>query len=549
MNVVSQTFVQLSLAPKELLNRADECRKAHEYLQKVWDACTTMGLTKPKTTIELTTSFPDADDISLGNSKFTVRAAKLDPKQVDLESEAFVFEYQDVLGVLVELKAADNESPNFWSEMFSTWRKTVTQHLGNESLPSGMLGESYVFRGFIADDNPDPGNVHDTAILDLSMMSVDNVFAEEAHIPASKGIAPSISTLLPNNITMWNAPAAYLTKKGFCLLEGDAINDRRVIAALAPVAQKAAANTWMVWGGVSQAAPFIRYLVHTSKVRFAERVFERELKELRSMRTEVDRRLDEFFRNYLDIIDKKKIVSQSVLAQLHTEMVPRKIDKYDLIKGTSRLKELLVTVQTAQKNIEPLIPDPETSTSSNSLFDREKRTMNWLLDQLPVEIEYMEATKERIEEGHQLLEMRLDEESQGISHRLSELILYQGSVLGSLVVALTAVQSFGLSLPLPNDVQWGIALLLMGIALSLPPLFTHWNDRYNKADYVIGGVLVASFFNFLATLGAHVGGVTVSILVWVLYRLLVILAGFVLGYRGVAILVRRRMGGKAEKTG
>lgn len=548
MNVVSPTFVQLSLAPKQLLNRTDECRKAHEYLRKVWDACSTIGLTKPKTTIEqLTTSFPA--DISLGSSKFTLRAAKLDPTQVDRENEAFVFEYQDVLGVLVELRAAaDNESPNFWSETFSNWRQTLKEHLGDEALPSGMLGETYVFRGFITDDNHELENIHDTTILDLSMMPVDNVFAEEAHILTGKGLAPGFSTFLPSDIT-WNAPAAYLTKKGFCLLEGDAIDDRRVIAALAPVAQKAAANTWMVWAGVSQPAPFIRYLLHTSKVRFAERVFERELTALRSMRTEVDRRLDEFFRNYLDIIDKKKIISQSVLAQLQTEMVPRKIDKYELIKGTSRLKELLVTVQTAQKNIEPLIPDSHQSTVNNSLFDREKRTMNWLLDQLPIEIEYMEATKERIEEGHQLLEMRLEEESQGISHRLSELVLYQGSVLGSLVIALTAVQSFGLSLRLPPDVQWGIALLLMGIALSLPPLFTHWNDRYNKADYVIGGVLVASFFNFLATLGAHVAVVTLPMPVWILYRLLVILAGFVFGYRGVAFLVRRRMGGKVENTG
>src|ERR1700754_1051497 len=79
---------------------------------------------------------------------YALRAAGVGAGRVGSEDEAFYFEFQDVVGVCVELKAdAEQAGSDYWHKTFTRWL-SVLKKQGVGDLPSGMLGEAYVFRGF-----------------------------------------------------------------------------------------------------------------------------------------------------------------------------------------------------------------------------------------------------------------------------------------------------------------------------------------------------------------------------------------------------------------
>jgi hypothetical protein len=553
MNVVQPALLHLSFAPKELTSRADKCQQAHKYLETVWDACTTFGMQARNQKLNLSTTFPHT--ISRGSSQYILRAAKLDRTHTDREHEAVVFEYQDSLGILIQLRATEDiDSMPFWQETFGCWTGVLKEQLTKaglgDALPAGMIGESYIFRGLISGDTPSSGGAAAEGLLDLSSLHGGAMFAEDTGSLVSEEVSRSGLFSLPADVGNWNDSPIHLADKEFYLLDGGFLNGRRVTAVMAPRSKAASVDTWTVWAGKHQPAYFVRYLLHSSKVHFAARMFEEELHELRSGRVNVDRTLDEFFKKNEDLIARRRTVPPSVLTRLREEMVPRKIAKYDLITGMSRLRELMIGVQTAQKNLESLFPTAAPASAGNSLFEIDRLTINWLLDQLHIEIAYSTAAKERLDEGHQLLANRLEEEARGAADRLSQLILYQGAVLSSLVVALAAVQAFKLDVPWPVPVQWAMAFFLVAIALSLSPLVAHWGDRYNPKDYLVGGILGATGCNLAAVIWSayhdYLPSLTVSRSAWVVYRVSVELAGFVIGWWAVRKLGRLNDPGEAQ---
>jgi hypothetical protein len=545
MNVVRPALVHLIFAPKELTNRTDECRQAHKYLETVWATCTAFGMHEPNRKLNLSTSFPHT--ISRGSTHYTLRAAQLDRTHAGREHEALVFEYQDVLGILIELRATGNVgAAPFWQETFGRWMEVLKKHLTKagleDNLPAGVIGEAYIFRGLVGEVGPSRGGDADKGLLDLSSFQGGTFSPQVAGSLIGEEVSRGVLFALPPDVGNWSESSIHLTDKGFYLLDGGFHNGRRATGVIAPEAKADSANTWTVWAGKGQPAYFVRYLLHSSKVHFAARVFEEELHELRSERMNVDHALDEFFKKNEDLIARKKTFPPSVLTKLRNEMAPRKVAKYDLITGMSRLRELMVGVQTAQKNLEPLLPQAAAAPTGSSLLEIDRLTISWLLDQLQIEIAYTNAAKDRLEEGHQLLATRLEDEARGAADRLNGLILYQGAGLGSLVVALTAVQSFRLDVPLSVPVQWALTFLLMALALSLPPLVAHWGDRYNRKDYFVGAVLGATACNCAAVVWFACRDYLPTLLVsqpaWVAYRSCVLLIGFIAGWWVVRALGR-----------
>lgn len=548
MTITRPAIVQFSFAPKALPNRARECGEAHEYLRKVWDATWAFGMTGENAELDLSVEFPPPPPHD--RIDFALRAARVGRGTVGCEDEAFCFEFQDVIGVFVELKADSEEAGSeYWRETLARWLKALEEH-GVKDLPPGMLGEAYVFRGFLPDAEAVPATVKAGAALDLSgaepVASYGRALRE-----AGAGPYPSdLSTLLPVAVTDWDESAYYLTKDDFCLWEGSPVRGRRAVAVVAPLWRRGSANTWTVWGGESEFARFASYLLHTSKVTFAQTVFEGAVFDLRARRAEVERALDRVFGGNVGVISKAGEVSPAELERLRAEVMPQKIAKYGLIKGTSGLRDLLRSVQTAQKNIAPLVPQGRAEAAHrDSLFERDARALGWLLEQIPIEIGYMEATQERIEEGYQLLTRWSEEEAKRLSSRLGKLILYQGSILGSLVVALTAIQAFAPLPGVPDPLKWPAVAFLMLLALGLPPLFAHWHDVYNWADKVLGGLMGAGAFTFLSALWCTcLPCRTVSFAAWRLYQLAVAAGGFLAGYLAVELLNRVKLRGQAQAS-
>lgn len=549
MNVVRPSLVQLTFAPKELANRRDECRQAHNYLRGVWAACAAFGMTQPNSKLGLPTTLPD--DFRPDGSRYTLKAARLDKSRPGLENEAVFFEYQDVLGTLVMLQStAESEPADFWRETFSRWSAMQREHVARADgggLPSGLLGEVYIFRGFFIGEGGLVSAADEEGVLDLSALP-GVVPAAEAAGDAMDNMALRVAMSLPAEAGNWEQPFTRLTDKEFYLLDGGFKGARRGAAVLAPAARMASAYSWTVWGGLSQLAPFARYLLHSSKVYFAARLLEEELPGLRAGRAEVDGMLGEFFAHCTEAMGPGRRLTHGDLYRLRDEFVPLKLAKYDLIKNLSRLRELQVGVQTAKKNMAPLTPQAQVGTGGASFYDRDARAVDWLLNQLTVEIEYVGAVKERIEEGHQLLESRLGEEAQRASHRLNDLILYQGSLLGALIVGLTALQSLKLEVKLPAPVLWAAVFFFAALALALPPLVARWDEGYNRKDAAAAGALGAGVANLLAALAAAYRPLwEVGAVAWAAYQTLVIVAGFLLAAGVAWKRVRKGEAWRAER--
>ncbi len=545
MTIARPAVAQFSFAPKELPNRTEECIVAHEYLKKIWEAASAFGITEQNKELGLPVAFPSPTPHD--RIDFALRAARVGRGSVGCEDEAFFFEFQDVIGVFVELKAdAEEAGPEYWHDTFARWQSVLKEH-GVRDLPSGMLGETYVFRGFIPDAQAAPATAKADAVLDLSWTE-PKASHGGALREAGAGPYPSdLSKVLPLGITDWDESAFYLTENDFCLWEGSPIGGRRAIAVVAPLWRRQSANTWTIWGGASQLAQFVSYLLHTSKVAFAQRIFDGVMFDLRARRVAVERALDLVFESNIRVIGQAGKVSPEELNRLQAEIMPQKIAKYGLVKGTSSLRDLLRSVQTAQKNIGPLIPQRRLDVmQKSSLFERDARTLGWLLEQISIEIEYLEATQERIEEGYQLLARWSEEEAKRLSNRLGELILYQGSILGSLIVALTAIQAFSPKADVPDSLKWSAVAFLMLLALGLPPLFSHWHDVYNRTDRILGGLVGAGTFNFISAFWCTYLPVwAASFPVWLVYNLLVLLVGFLAGYAAAGRLERLKLRGRA----
>lgn len=528
MTIINPSMLVYSFAPKLLLSDNRLYENARNHLRHLWEACSRLGMTGSSQRLNLPVDFPT--NLNLNDSGFRVLAAKVDNKRLarKIYYQAFLFEYQDVFGLIAALETGEKcEGWPRWRELYDEWNQCVKV----KGLPEGMMGEAYIYSGACGDQTLLPS---DTDADGEGLMS---------GIAAQIG-EPAIEALPASDNDQRRAATFYLSERQFCFWEGGSPDDHRIIALLVPRSEMKAAFRWAVWPDSSQLAPFARYLLHASKLRFAQRVFEHEVPTLRGRRKPIDTVLEDIIKLQKRLASDRPIGATDI-ARAQYDLGQSQIENYALLYSVSRLKELRLTAQIARRNLQQLIPKhhPAHSPTNLSLFDQDIARADWLQEQILMDLEYLDAVGTRVTEGHKIIAMRLEQEAQKNARQLNSLVLLQSSLLGALVVSLTAIQAFQPASVLPGALIWPLVGLLAALALALPPLFARWSDTYQKIDRFVGGLVGAAIFLFAITLWdvLQLPSYRVSYPLWILYRVFSTAIGFFIGYRSIGLLDRMKV--------
>ena len=480
-------------------------KEVERYLRTRWEACRNLRMTNPIPELGCQTEFPT--DFSSSYPSLQILAACTNSQ--NRKYQAFLFGYHDTVGAVVCLASDDVvvclASDDVGETLGSAWQKFYLDwlsHAHNLPLPKGVLGEAYVFH----------------ALIDCAV--------EELHTLCEGVLQPlrSLPVASPHR-----KPTPYLSEQGFCLCEDPPDNQRRVFYMLCPKAQEDAATAWLLWQGAGQLAPFIRCFIHASKIRYEDRVYIDDKPKLDELRKDIDKNLDELLQQC------KHFTADSVLSIQEMIQIQKSVSKLQtqnsgLIMSLSRLKELIVTVEIANRNLQSLLPPAHPRSPQSALvpFHADLEIARWLQRQANYDLRYLEATRERAQEANQLVAVHLEHASQSLRRRQNDLSLLQTSLLGALLAVMSAIEAFQLNLPLPERLHSPLLVFLAALFLFLPPAIMRWHEPYQRIDYVLvaflGGSIgwlaaAACFLNALwMLLASFVGALSAPLLLWRLDR-------------------------------
>lgn len=527
-------LIVYSFAPKEVPNYPDARADALQHLKTLWRGCDSLGISEPEPKLNLPTAFPDPVDVN--NPRFRIFAAKvnLERRANKEDFQAFLFEYQDVLGFIATLETnSQSERIEGWSSLLEQWTAAV----GPGNIAGALMEETYLF----------------TALHESSNFSAESWLSNE-HFTSTviPNLGAQVTAAVPGvDGAAWRAMSPYLTDEGYCIWGGERINDRRTVALVAPQDKKDDLFNWTVWAGAHTLAPFARYLMHAAKLRFAHDVFQNDIPRLHGESRQLDQALTSLVSLH-QRSEEKGLWNPHEITRAHTALAAEQTRNFNLLFGISRLQELSLTTQIAARNMRQLVPAPYPGIRAvnGNIFHQDRTRSSWLREQIEMDLGYLRALRQRVSEGHQIATLLLQRQSENTSRRLKNLVLLQGTLFGSLTVGLLMVPAFEVHPIKEHPVFiWAVLLLLMAIVLVLPVLFERWHEPYTRVDRLVGGLLGASVAFFSVSLWeflAHVHLVTATVVsnsAFAVFILVATLVGFVLGYGGVGFLEKFKSGG------
>ena len=534
MTVSRPALIIYSFAPKEVPNYPDACVTARDYLKALWRGCDSLGISQPEPKLNLPAEFPGG--VNANDPLFRIVAAKvnLERRANKEDFQAFLFEYQDVLGFIATLETnSQQEGIEGWSALLDQW----TVATGGENVPGALMEETYLF----------------TALHESSNFLAEPWLSNEhfmSTVITSLGV--QVSEAMPGtNGSSWRPMTPYLTDDGYCIWGGERINNRRTVALVAPRDKKDELFSWTVWSGSQALAPFARYLMHAAKLRFAHQVFQSDIPRLHGESRQLDSALTSLVSLH-QRSQEKGLWNPHEITRAHNALAAEQTRSFNLLYGISRLKELSLTTQIAARNMRQLVPvaHPGVKAVNGNIFQQDRARSSWLREQIEMDLGYLRALRQRVSEGHQIATLLLQRQSENTSRRLKNLVLLQGTVFGSLTVGLLMIPAFEVHPIKEHPVFiWAVLLLLMAIVLVLPVLFERWHEQYTRVDRWAGGLLGASVLFFSVSLWeflAHlhfVDAKVVSNSIFAVFILMATFVGFLMGYTGVGFLEKFKSGG------
>jgi hypothetical protein len=512
--VARPALIIYSFAPKELPNNQESCRQAHDYLKKLWDDCGALGMSQRWPGLDIPTEFPSAIDVN--DPLFRILAVKIDlERKADKEDyQAFLFEYQDIVGFVATLET------NMSAGDIAQWRALLeewTSAVGPVEVPKGIMEETYLFTA-----------LHENDAFSFSCKSNNQL------LTAVSNLGQDVSQALPGNAgPLWPVTSPYISDAGYCIWGAEQLNLRRAVALLAPQDKKDVLFKWTVWPDPRVLAPFARYLLHAAKLRFAQQVFEDEITKLH----DDSRRLDNALREIVSVYqrsDDDRMWRQHDITQAHHALVSEQSRNFNLMYGISKLTELSLTSRIAARNMRKLVPPPhpQSALTDDTLFGRDRARSLWLTEQIQMDLGYLTALRERVSEGHKVATLLLERESQKASRRLKNLILIQGTLIGSLTIGLLMLPAYE-TFKEHHLLVSAVLAFLMSIVLALPVLFERWHEQYTRLDRLAGGVLGTAALFLASTLGGKILHKQVPLTIYVMSNVVLCIVGFLLGYLGV----------------
>ncbi|MFI6019298.1 CATRA conflict system CASPASE/TPR repeat-associated protein [Streptomyces sp. NPDC051287] len=407
---------------------------ARELLERRWEAGRTLGLTQPVPVWSDT--LPDLSPDGLPAVP-TLLAARQD-SAAGAYRMLLVTGYHDMVAVSALL--APNDSGTGWDDLLAAWHSAAGDP-PHES--SGLLGGAELLLG----------NLSATAL-------------SRAASGALRDLALPLPPVAGGLTHHWTDPAPYVAgaRGGVRLWElpagpGAGPRHRRLLA-LAAHADDAELSHWAWQGDVPGAAPATRYLLHAARARHQRDLLRGQLSRLNALSNgSAERR-----RAVSALLSPRRQLgadSAARLPRLDEALASLGASQGAMTEAAFRLRQLDVGLEACEENL------TRDATHVGALLDQELRELRWAQAQSRTLSRSYGIAGEQLAETARQGEAAADRLHQARRDRLT---LMQTSVLGALLMALTAVQSLGYALRLPGPVQPALITFLACFALVLPAL-------------------------------------------------------------------------------
>ncbi|WP_143660570.1 CATRA conflict system CASPASE/TPR repeat-associated protein [Streptomyces sp. JHA26] len=432
----------------------------HARLTGLWRACDRLGMDRP---------LPPATDLALptvidGSPGFRQLAARR--RQGPGVYEAMLYTYGNTLGLAVILAPPGTgashtatRTADVWTELDDAWDRACAP--SPSGTPDPLLGAVRIHRALV-EPAAGPPRTDDEVGRQLALCLSGTSAGAPETLSERVALGPGLS--------LWEAAPAQADPVG---------RDRRLLAtAAATDEQEGLLDDWIWTDGGARLAPVTRYLLHASIVRHQYRVrrdadqrLDRERQELQQ---EADRLLDECHRllgagggrtGRRTLARWEKLAGAAQKLQI--------ADRRAAVRdGGLRTMARTVTIAADTMNdslTEPGRPDPRPLAADVQCVER-------LSAVLQDDAAGIATTRELVSEA---VRVTTQEATQHLQNHQQYVSLVQTSVIGGLLMALTAVQALGYELPVPASAQGPLIALLTALAVALPTVvLRRWRGGY-----------------------------------------------------------------------
>ncbi|MFF3559715.1 CATRA conflict system CASPASE/TPR repeat-associated protein [Streptomyces sp. NPDC002574] len=418
---------------------------AREYLARLWDACGMLGMTAAFGGLPL--SARPFSGSAVPAAEFTVLAAATREDGPGIHA-AYAFAEHDVLGLVALLAPNDLDAGlEQWTTLLDQWSAALTAAGVTGLPPATILGEYRVFTALYRGGTP------------RSQRSMAE--SVRHHVPSPGG----------GDETWWRGHD--VTEHGFSVWRtgGEGLGDPGAVVSdfcvLAPLRAEAALDEW-AWAadGESGLRPLTHYLTHAAKAGYEARRYHAfaSKEPLHARRAHSDRESVALLRALQPTAAGEPVSLQDVLAA--AAMLDRtQLGPHGMLWTITQHRDLSRTVSIAISNMGLYAPRLRRVGAGLSWPERDLAAAEALIAQVHNDLEYLSAARERAEAARAAATAVTDRALNEYRNRLS---LVQTSVLGSLLTALTVVQTLHYDLPLPKVARLPTILVLTAVALFLP---------------------------------------------------------------------------------
>lgn len=268
----------------------------------------------------------------------------------------------------------------------------------------------------------------------------------------------------------------------------------RRLFAVARCSNQGTLDEWLWTSPGAGLPPFTRYLLEAARLRHQSRVLRKDLPDLRGTVAEVDRKCTQVEKALGgDRVPLDRILTaERELATLGTRQ--------------QGLIEQLTSVQIMIRTVEAILHNLESIGAGGRVGAADQRIGQWTLEQLRSDQAYLAAAQLKASELTRLTAATV---TTRLADRRANLALFQATVLGSVLMALAAIQSLEYKVPLPGRLQPPTITLLAAVALVLPSAVVRWP---RGAGYHASWARIDTLFAAVA--GAAVGWFSTSLVSW-----------------------------------